>query len=213
MTGARVVFCGACQQRPLGVRWICRPCFLTLRADLPELVDAHRRLGDAMVLLPPSWRTSAIRSVRSVEAPIPFDPELALQRERITNTLAYWARMVLEGAQPRRWPPVDVTVEALTMWLTAQLGWITRNSAAVEFTTQIRALTVRSDQLAPREFESRKLPLPCSQCSELSLTQRGAVVACVRGGCRHVMPLSAYHRYEDEIDAKIARARATSRAA
>lgn len=203
MTAARIVLCGACEQRPLAVRWICRPCFLTLRADLPQLVDAHRRLGDAMVLLPPAWRTSAIRAVRSVGSPIPFDTELALQRERINDTLAYWARMVLQDAQPRPWPPHDVTVESLTGWLAQQLGWITHNSAAVEFTTEIRSLTVRSEQLAPREFERRKLPLPCPRCSELSLSQRGTVVECARGACRHVMTLSAYHAHENDIAARV----------
>lgn len=208
--------CTVCRQRPRwAVRWACKPCYLALRADLRELVDAHRRLGEAMVVLPPAWRTSAIRAVRSVESPIPFDPELALQREQITDTLAYWARMVLDAMRPRPWPPGDVTVEALTEWLARHLGWITRNPAVGELAGDVRGLCVHSDQLVPRWIEGgdqipvrlverRKLPLPCPSCDEISLTQRGDLVECVRGTCSRRMLLSSYHRLEAEVAERLA---------
>lgn len=196
--------CAVCRQRPRwAARWLCKPCYLELRLDLRELVDAHRRLGDVMVLLPPSWRTSAIRTVRSIGSPIPFDPELSLQRDRITNTLAYWARMVLDAALPRRWPPDDVTVDALSSWLIQQLGWIVRNPAVGQFANDISGLRMRGEQLAPREYERRRLPLPCPQCGELSLTERAGLVECARGVCRHVMTLAAYHALENEIEATL----------
>lgn len=197
--------CTACRQRPRwAVRWVCKPCCLGLHPDLRELVDAYRRLGEAMVLLPPAWRTSQIRAMRS-ETPIPFDPELSLQRDRITDTLAYWARMVLDARRPRRWPPHDVTVDVLTVWLAGQLGWIVRNPAAGQFTDAIRDLRMRSDQLAPREVEIRRLPLPCPSCGELSLAQRGALAGCLRAVCSHLMTLTAYHALEDEVATELAK--------
>lgn len=209
--------CTACRQRPRwAARWICKPCYLALRPDLRELVDAYRRLGEAMVTLPPAWRTSQIRAVRNIEAPMPFDPELALQRTNITDNLRYWASMVLDARRPRRWPPHDVTVDVLTAWLLPQLGWITRNPVVGEFASDVRGLRVRSEQLAPREVQRLKLPLPCPQCGELSLAkcgglsllQRGDLIECTRGRCRHVMTLGAYHRLEDELASELAKAAA-----
>ncbi|MBS2962603.1 hypothetical protein KGA66_06060 [Actinocrinis puniceicyclus] len=199
--------CAACRQRPAwAARWICVPCYLALREDLHGLVGDYRWLGECMVLLPPSWRTSSIRAFRT-ETPIPFDARMSLQRDRITETLAYWARMVVEAKRPRPWPPHDVTVEATAPWLTTQLGWIVRQEAAGDFDREIRGLRVDTDRVAPRELEWRSLPLPCPRCGQLALSHNGGLVACRRGGCGHAMTLGEYHQLEDEIAAALAERR------
>lgn len=195
--------CAACRQRPAwAARWVCVPCYLALRRDLPALVDDYRWLGDCMVLIPPSWRTSSIRAFR-LETPIPFDTHLSDQRDRITAALAYWARMVLEAKRPRLWPPHDVAVDIVAPWLVQQLGWIVLQEAAGEFANEVRGLRVGTDRMAPRELEWRNVPLPCPRCGQLALSQRGAMVACLRGGCRHAMTLSAYEQLEHEVAVRI----------
>jgi hypothetical protein len=197
--------CAACRQRPAwAVRWVCVPCYLALRADLRGVVEDYRWLGECMVMMPPSWRTSSIRAFRT-ETPIPFDEGMSLQRDRVAEALAYWARMVVQAARPRRWPPHDVTPEIIAPWLGRSLGWIVRQEAVGDFAREIRTLRIDTDRAAPRELEWRYVPLPCPRCGELALSQRGAMVACLRGGCRHAMTLSAYHELENQIAAEVSK--------
>jgi len=195
--------CAACRQRPAwAARWICVPCYLALRTDLRGLVDDYRWLGECMVMMPPSWRTSSIRAFRT-ETPIPFDPDLSFQRDEITVFLASWAAMVVDNARPRRWPPHDVTPEIVAPWLALRLGWIVRQEAVGDLVNELRTLRIDTSRIAPRELEWRNLPLPCPRCGELALSQRGAMVACLRGGCRHAMTLGAYGQLETETAARI----------
>lgn len=203
MTHQHNRLCAACRQRPAwAARWICIPCYLALRTDLRGVVEDYRWLGECMVEMPPAWRTSSIRAFRT-ETPIPFDEGMSRQRDHVAETLAYWARMVVEAARPRRWPPHDVTPEIVAPWLARRLGWIVRQEAAGDLVNEIRRLRVDTSRIAPRELEWRYVPLPCPRCGQLALSQRGAMVACLRGGCRHAMTLSAYEQLETETAARI----------
>ena len=164
MTHQHNRLCAACRQRPAwAARWLCKPCYLGLRKELPALVDDFRWLGDCMVLIPPAWRTSSIRAFRT-ETPSPFDAGMSLQRDRIAEALAYWARMVVEAKRPSLWPPHDVAVEVTAPWLVKRLGWIVLQEAAGDLVREIRSLRVETARMAPRELEWRSLPLPCPHC-------------------------------------------------
>jgi hypothetical protein len=196
--------CAACRQRPAWTpRRLCAPCCLLLRSDLRGIVEDYRWLGECMACLPPSWRTSAIRAHR-VEAPIPFDPQLAAQREDVARVLASWAVNVVDVARPRRWPPHDVTPEITAPWLTRQLGWILRHESAGDMATEIRGLRTDTERAAPRELDWLSLPLPCPRCGRLALSERAATVRCQRGGCGHAMTPGAYRDLENQIAAKLA---------
>jgi len=176
--------CVLCRQRPAWApRWVCALCYRALRADLADLAAGYEWLGECMSALPPSWREHAIHAA-PLAPPPPMALHLAQTRSDISDNVWYWVQMVLDAKRPASRPPAEPSVPAALAWLTARLGWITRQPAVGELAGDIARLRERAERADPRPAPRIDLPLPCVRCNTLGLSLHGDRLAATLVACR-----------------------------
>jgi len=187
--------CVICAERPVWAdRLICTACYGGLRDDLTVCAGAYAWLGECMLALPPSWRTSTIRS-NEVEAAAPMPLGLVDARARIADTLLFWVRAAMEIRAGRGGPPTP-TVAGCTWWLRRQLHWIVRNRAVETLARDLHDLRRDAQRSAPWDRVRRDLPTRCPRCWRLSLTwyQGDDWITCRSDDCGRLLSFPRVRR-------------------
>jgi hypothetical protein len=171
---------------------MCGACFNKLRADISTLVGAYVWLGIAM--LATGTRPTEPAVGHTAESRIPFRVDLHDKREEIAGSLAYWARMIAEAHVPALAGPADGDVETIGRWLRARLPWVSEQEGCVTMATELGASARSAYALVPWNARRRDLPLPCPDCTYLTLSLYGAdeVITCRNRDCGRILSWADY---------------------
>lgn len=115
---------------------LCANCVELLRTDLRRLLDAYRESDHALTPTAPrpSVRVGGTKGARGVV----LDQRAMDLRTRMTETLASWARLVIDEAGSPR--PRQREVVSLVDFLHRHIEWLAAHQAAADFVEEVRQL-------------------------------------------------------------------------
>jgi hypothetical protein len=139
--------------------------------------------------LPPACPCGCTEDVERTPDPVGADPTPS-----IAGMLYDWIWRVLDD-RPRFAGPNTYTVDRMTVWLIAQLDWITEQDWVWAFAQDLDRLHSVINATAPRwPRKEEPRPVPCSGCGLLALMWRPPYVECDArlGGCSRLYLASEY---------------------
>ncbi|GAA2955918.1 hypothetical protein GCM10020227_23760 [Streptomyces flavovirens] len=147
---------------------LCADCVDLLRADLRRLLDAYRESDHALTPTAPrpGVRVSGTKTAKGIV----LDQRAMDLRTRMTETLASWARLVVDEARTPR--PRRCEVGPLIDFLCRHLEWLAAHPAAADFDEEVRHLLDSCRTLLG--------PAPA---------QRTPIGTCPEAGCRSTLHL------------------------
>jgi hypothetical protein len=115
---------------------LCTNCVDLLRTDLRRLLDAYRESDHALTPAParPRLRVSGTNTAKGIL----LDQKTMDLRTRMTETLASWARLIVDETRSPR--PRQREVVTLVDFLCTHIQWLATHPAAADFDEEVRQL-------------------------------------------------------------------------
>lgn len=185
--------CVLCDDRPARLpSLLCGGCFGKMRADVSVLVGAYIWLGIAMLATGGQRGETTTRS--PAESRMPFRADLHDTRVDIAGKLGGWARLVAEKRVPALAGPGSGDVETVGRWLRAQLPWASEQGFCDSMAIELADAARTAYGLVPWNARRRDFPLPCPDCTYLTLSLYGAdeVIICRNRDCGRILSWADY---------------------
>ncbi|MER7488634.1 hypothetical protein ABTY20_22555 [Streptomyces sp. NPDC126497] len=187
---------------------LCANCVDRLRTDLRKLLDAYRESDHALTPTAPrpSVRVGGTKTAKGII----LDQRAMDLRTRMTETLASWARLVVDEARTSR--PRQREVVALVDFLSRHIEWLAAHPAAADFDEEVRQL-LESCRTVLGPAPAQRTPIgvcPETDCHSTlhvirqadAAAQHPRHVACDAG---HALPPQEWLRYMGGRSAATAR--------
>ncbi|MFD4659814.1 hypothetical protein ACFWP2_29775 [Kitasatospora sp. NPDC058444] len=182
---------------PSAAARLCADCVDLLRANLRRLLDAYRESDHALT---PTTPRSGVRVGGTKTAKgIVLDQRAMDLRSRMTETLASWARLVVD--ETRSPGPRHHGVVSLVDFLRQNIEWLAAHPAAADFDEEVRQLLESCRTVLGPTLE-RRTPIgvcPEADCHstlhvirQADAAARHSSIACDSG---HVLPPQEWLRY------------------
>jgi hypothetical protein len=188
--------CTGCNPRPAHVgSTLCGKCFYRrLRGPLRQLPGIHGWLGVRMGGIRGNWSEPGVSGSR--ESPLPINTDMHDLRVLITQVLAQWAARVACEHVPVIHGPEHWDVDTTAPWLDKRAGWCSAQAWTPILVAHLGELVKRANGLVPWQPPRTRLPLPCPQCEQMTLTLFGGEdwVTCTTQNCDEVIGWYRYSR-------------------